>query len=597
MKRIVVEEEEQPVIEETTVRPTAEAEEEREVATPLSSETAEPQSSSSRKLERSRNEYPLEQDTNELDCFVLFSLSILQTIFGIIACPECKQNGVLLEEVSAKKQGLSVAFILKCSSCLWEHEFFSSQYASIPGKNKKNSMEINIRSVLALRNLGIGYDGLDNFCTQMNMPKPMTKSNYQKIINSLHENYMKVAESSMKHAAEELKLKEKSTDISASFDGSWQKPGYSSLNGIVSAISISTGKVLDFEVKSKKCKECEVYNKMDRDSEKYLSWKADHALECSTNHIGSSGSMEVTGVKSMYERSVDKTGLRYTNFIGDGDSSTFLTVSQAKPYGEDVTITKKECVGHVQKRLGSRLRKLKVSYNKRKLSDGKAIGGLNRLTDKMVDIMQNYYGLAIRQNKGNLDGMINDVKAGLYHLASSAEKPQHHLCPEGSESWCGWQRDKANKTSIFKSKKGLPAAIVEVVEPIYNALAEPVLLSRCLDSFTQNPNESLNNLIWKRCPKKIYQGKKVVELCTASAVAAFNDGASSIASLLKSMGIKPGKKTMAGIRKIDQRRIHVANLASSDKKKKRRKKIRAIKKGLWDFNKEKEGTVYESGAF
>ena len=61
VKRIVVEEEEQPVIEETTVRPTAEAEEEREVARPLSSETAEPHSSSFRKLETAINEYPLQQ--------------------------------------------------------------------------------------------------------------------------------------------------------------------------------------------------------------------------------------------------------------------------------------------------------------------------------------------------------------------------------------------------------------------------------------------------------------------------------------------------------------------------------------------------------
>ncbi len=105
-------------------------------------------------------------------------------------------------------------------------------------------------------------------------------------------------------------------------------------------------------------------------------------------------------------------------FIGDGDSSTFQTVSDAKPYGNDVLITKKECVGHVQKRLGTRLRKLKSSYTKRKLSGGKSIGGRGRLTDKMIDTMQNDYGLAIRQNKHNLQGMINDVKAG-HHLAIS----------------------------------------------------------------------------------------------------------------------------------------------------------------------------------
>ena len=425
------------------------------------------------------------------------------------------------------------------------------------------------------------------------MNKPMTGNNYN---NSLHESYMAEAEQSMKIAAEEVKEKEQSADIAASFDGSWQKPGHASLNGVVSAISVTTGKVLEFEVKSKHCKGCETHENMDKSSQEYLNWKLEHSLECGTNHVGSSGSMEVGGTMAMYQRSVEKNGLRYVSFIGDGDSSTFHTIKDAKPYGDEI-IVKKECVGHVQKRLGTRLRKLKSSYSKKKLSDGKGISGKGRLTDKMIDTMQNYYGLAIRQNKHNLQGMTNDVKAGLYHLASSEENPQHHLCPKGSSSWCGWQRDVVNKTSLFHSKKGLPPAIVEIIEPIYEALSEESLLIRCLDSYTQNPNESLNNLIWKRCPKKIYQGKKIVELCTASAITQFNDGASSIAAVLKRMGIIPGKNTMAAVLKTDKKRLAIAEEKSSERVKKRRKRLRAIKKGLWDFDKEKEGTVYESGAF
>ncbi len=152
---------------------------------------------------------------------------------------------------------------------------------------------------------------------------------------------------------------------------------------------------------------------------------------------------------------------------------------------------------------------------------------------------------------------------------------------------------------MCNAKQGLPLAIVEIVVPICNALSQESLLPRCLDSYsyTQNPNESLNNLIWKRCPKKIYQGKKVVELCTASAVTQFNDGASSIAEVLKRMGIMPGKITMAAILKIDQNCLKKAEQKSSERVKMRRKKLRAMKKGLWDFNKEKEGIIYESGAF
>ena len=129
--------------------------------------------------------------------------------------------------------------------------------------------------------------------------------------------------------------------------------------------------------------------------------------------------------------------------------------------------------------------------------------------------------------------MASDVKAGLYHLASSAENPQPHLCPKGKDSWCDWQKDAANKTKLYEHKKGLPKAVVDIIQPIYDSQADHTLFSRCFNSYTRNPNDSLNNLVWKRCPKKIYQGKKVVELCIASAEAAYNDGLSSVARVLE----------------------------------------------------------------
>ncbi len=56
-----------------------------------------------------------------------------------------------------------------------------------------------------------------------------------------------------------------------------------------------------------------------------------------------------------------------------------------------------ECVGHVQKRMGTALRKLKSQKGKKKLMDGKTIGGAGRLTGAKIDKLQVYYGLAIRR--------------------------------------------------------------------------------------------------------------------------------------------------------------------------------------------------------
>ncbi|GFX84412.1 uncharacterized protein TNCV_4135221 [Trichonephila clavipes] len=50
-------------------------------------------------------------------------------------------------------------------------------------------------------------------------------------------------------------------------------------------------------------------------------------------------------------------------------------------YGKD-SVTKYECIGHVQKRVGARLRKLK--------SKNKNLSGKGKLTDSFIDRLQNY---------------------------------------------------------------------------------------------------------------------------------------------------------------------------------------------------------------
>ena len=138
---------------------------------------------------------------------------------------------------------------------------------------------------------------------------------------------------------------------------------------------------------------------------------------------------------------------------------------------------------------------------------------------------------------------------------------------------------------------------MDIVKPIYEALSSESLLSRCLDSYTQNPNEAVNNVIWKRCPKKTYQGKTIVEICTASAVAAFNDGCLSLADVLRKCGGSSGGHTMNASMERDMKRISVADKQSQTVTKKRRQRLRAIRKGLWEHEREKEGSVYEPGAF
>ena len=88
----------------------------------------------------------------------------------------------------------------------------------------------------------------------------------------------------------------------------------------------------------------------------------------------------------------------------------------------------------------------------KKVSDGKTIGGRNRLTDNLIDSFQRYYGKALRQNKGNLPNMQEAVKAIWHHYASTDENQMHEYCPDGTDSWCKWQKDQTNRTSSFNQK-------------------------------------------------------------------------------------------------------------------------------------------------
>ena len=57
--------------------------------------------------------------------------------------------------------------------------------------------------------------------------------------------------------------------------------------------------------------------------------------------------MEAAGAIETFRRSIEKNNLIYHEYLEDGDTSPFKVFADSKPY--NVTPTKLECVGHVQK--------------------------------------------------------------------------------------------------------------------------------------------------------------------------------------------------------------------------------------------------------
>jgi len=96
--------------------------------------------------------------------------------------------------------------------------------------------------------------------------------------------------------------------------------------------------------------------------------------------------------------------------------------------------------------------------------------------------------------------MKNATMAILYHHAE-----QHHYCPNGTTSWCGWKRDKANRTSEYTPKyQCLPKVVPNAVLPVFKQLSDKSLLEKCVHGSTQNASESSNSLIWQKAPKTVF---------------------------------------------------------------------------------------------
>ena len=103
--------------------------------------------------------------------------------------------------------------------------------------------------------------------------------------------------------------------------------------------------------------------------------------------------------------------------------------------------------------MGVGLRNYKNNCRGRLLPDNKSVGGTGRLTDKVIDQIQTYYGYAIRNNKGNRIDIIKSVWAIFYHKIRGSsyetEEQQHAYCPVGEHSWCKHKKDLSNGTSTY----------------------------------------------------------------------------------------------------------------------------------------------------
>ena len=148
-----------------------------------------------------------------------------------------------------------------------------------------------------------------------------------------------------------------------------------------------------------------------------------------------------------------------------------MEVVKADPYNGR-QINKLECIGPVQKGVGSNLRTLKKECKDKVVINGKQVSVVQKLTHKVINKLQNCYGIAIRQYcDRDVLTLQKAFGAVLYHYSESSDHhDRHQFCPPGGSSWCKYQVDIANNTHQYVEKPGLPAYLHDALLPILNAL-------------------------------------------------------------------------------------------------------------------------------
>ena len=294
---------------------------------------------------------------------IIIEMRILNEYLENVACCKlCKLGRVSLKSDQTKRMGLSNNLIWECDNlnCSLKTEMNTSKLCT-----DSKVPEINRALVLGMRTLGKGREAAAKLCAALDLPAPVSKPSYSNHIKKIESLTKPVLDMELANAAERVRTyKIENEDHSDSemiecgvtVDGTWLNRGVSSRHGFVSVISVDTGEVLDYHYMCSVCPDCETWE--DKTSQEYLELFVEHEPKCKLNYEGSSQNMETEGASILFGRSAEKHNLRYNPFIGDGDSKAYNRVLREKPYGPDFQIKKEECIGHIQKRMGTRLRNL-----------------------------------------------------------------------------------------------------------------------------------------------------------------------------------------------------------------------------------------------
>jgi len=153
--------------------------------------------------------------------------SVFNTLADILVCGECKQK-IKFEENG--KRGLGFKLVVVVARFIQSRPLVNIGY------------EINRRIVLVMRLLGVARDGINLFCSFMDMCSGISQHAYDNIIKHDHSASKSVFDSFCQKVIQEEKEENSKRErpllnFKVSGNGSWKKRGFKSLYGVTTVTS------------------------------------------------------------------------------------------------------------------------------------------------------------------------------------------------------------------------------------------------------------------------------------------------------------------------------------------------------------------------
>lgn len=250
-----------------------------------------------------------------------------------------------LSVTKEQRKGMHSNLLVTCGSC--KDVFY------INTDEGQNTVKANEAAVWAVNSSGIGYTAFDLALTALEIPvlALATFSKHENVFMADMEKAarMQLIENGKKEKEMAMALNQICSDgipwTTVYGDGQWSKRSYNNrgvaMSGSAVIIGALSGLVLDIGVRNRFCVLCQ---------------KTDPAPHiCYKNWDKGAPEMEASIIGEFFANSVEKHGLRYKKFVGDGDSSVFNAIQHVyangdSPYEE---VEKINCTNHAIRRLNT----------------------------------------------------------------------------------------------------------------------------------------------------------------------------------------------------------------------------------------------------